>query len=117
MTEKLNLLCATALAGGLLAGLARAQTPPGPALAAPDAKTLTEVVVTAGRRDQKVLDVPYDITAVSGKSIDDDKMQSSAELLRSVPGVSLVDRGPRNQGTANNIQMRGINIDSAAVGD
>ncbi len=117
MTEKLNLLCATALAGGLLTGLARAQTTPGPAPAAPDAKTLTEVVVTAGRRDQKVLDVPYDITAVSGKSIDDEKMQSSAELLRSVPGVSLVDRGPRNQGTANNIQMRGINIDSAAVGD
>jgi outer membrane receptor protein involved in Fe transport len=118
MREKFKLLCATAIAGGLYSAAARAQTAPAPA-AAPDAgpKPLTEVVVTANRRSQRILDVPYNITAVSGKTVDDDLMQNSAELLRSVPGVSLVDRGPRNQGTATNIQMRGVNVDSAAVGD
>ncbi|MDR3513572.1 MAG: TonB-dependent receptor [Caulobacteraceae bacterium] len=112
---KLRLFCATALAGGLVAGAAGAQT--APQRKADNPTSLTEVVVTATRRDQKVLDVPYNITAVSGRTIQDDHIQNSAELLRSVPGVALVDRGPRNQGTATNIQMRGINVDSSAVGD
>ena len=114
---KLNLLLTTALAGSLLAGPVFAQsagvTPPEP----DRSKAQTEVVVTANRRDQKVLDVPYNISAVSGKSIEQDHVQSAVELLRSVPGVALVDRGARNQGSATNIQMRGVNVDSSAVGD
>ncbi len=118
MNQRLKLLCATAFAGGLLTGRVHAQsTNSTPKDVDAGSKTVTEVVVTAGRRDQKVLDVPYNITAVSGKSIAEDQMQNAAELLHSVPGVSLVDRGPRNQGTASNIQMRGVNVDSSAVGD
>ena len=115
---KLNLLLTTALAGGLLAGPALAQSAGATASSDADrAKSQTEVVVTANRRDQKVLEVPYNISAVSGKTIDQDHVQSAVELLRSVPGVALVDRGARNQGSATNIQMRGVNVDSSAVGD
>ena len=81
------------------------------------ASTVSEVVVTATRRDEKILDVPYNISAVSGQSIDQNKVQTPAELLRSVPGVAVVDRGYRNQGVSNSIQIRGLNVDSAILGD
>ena len=115
MKTKFTLLLTTALAGGLFASPVFAQSTTTTDKA--KANSVTEVIVTATRRDQKVLDVPYNISAVSGKSIDADHMQNSAELLRSVPGVAIVDRGPRNQGSATNIQMRGVNVDSSAVGD
>jgi len=76
-----------------------------------------DVVVTATRRSQKQLSVPYNISAVSGDAIENAKVADSAELLRSVPGVSLVDRGYRNQGVQNSVVIRGINTDSAALGD
>jgi iron complex outermembrane receptor protein len=113
MKTKITLFLTTALAGGLLASPVLAQSKPDTT----KSTSVTEVVVTATRRAQKVLDVPYNISAVSGKSIDADHVQNAAELLRSVPGVAIVDRGPRNQGSATNIQMRGVNVDSSAVGD
>jgi outer membrane receptor protein involved in Fe transport len=114
--KKFYLLCTTAVGAALLTGAAQAQAAPPPTVDT-EPKTLTEVVVTATRRDEKVLDVPYNISAVTGKQIENGQIQSSTELLRSVPGVSLVDRGTRNQGTATNIQMRGVNVDAAALGD
>ncbi|MFN4178004.1 TonB-dependent receptor [Phenylobacterium sp.] len=81
------------------------------------AGTVSEVVVTATRRDEKILDVPYNISAVSGQSIDQNKVQTPAELLRSVPGVAVVDRGYRNQGVSNSVQIRGLNVDTAILGD
>jgi outer membrane receptor protein involved in Fe transport len=78
---------------------------------------IEEVVVTATRREERVLDVPYNISAVSGQNIEQAKVQNSAELLRAVPGVSVVDRGYRNQGVSNSIQIRGLNVDSAITGD
>ncbi|MBW8304477.1 MAG: TonB-dependent receptor plug domain-containing protein, partial [Brevundimonas sp.] len=78
---------------------------------------LGDVVVTATRREQSVLDVPYNISAVSGEAIEDAKMTDSAELMRGIPGVSVVDRGYRNSGVINNVLMRGINVDSNALGD
>ena len=114
--KKFYLLCTTAVGAALLTGAAQAQAAAPPTSDA-EPRTLTEVVVTATRRDEKVLDVPYNISAVTGKQIENGQVQTSTELLRSVPGVSLVDRGTRNQGTATNIQMRGVNVDAAALGD
>ncbi len=115
MMTKFTLLLTTALTGSLLAAPVTAQT-----TAESDktkASTVGELVVTATRRAQRVVDVPYNISAVPGKTIEADHVQSAVELLRGVPGVALVDRGPRNQGSATNIQMRGVNVDSSAVGD
>ncbi len=118
---KLRLLSTAALTAAFMAGAATAQTtPPAPAsdTVYKDAETPpTEVVVTATRRGEKVLNVPYNITAVQGKDIEQGQVQNNAELLRSVPGIAQVDRGPRNQGSATNIQMRGVNVDSSALGD
>ncbi|MBS0581122.1 MAG: TonB-dependent receptor [Proteobacteria bacterium] len=79
--------------------------------------TLQEVVVTAQRRSEDILDVPYNISAVSGQTILDNHVLDTAELMRSVPGVSVVDRGDRNSSVVSGIRIRGLNVDSSALGD
>jgi outer membrane receptor protein involved in Fe transport len=76
-----------------------------------------EIVVTASRREQSILDVPYNISAVSGEEIAASITLDNAELLRSVPGVGLVDQGPRNGAQFNSIRIRGINVEGSAFGD
>ena len=75
------------------------------------------ITVTATRRQERVIDVPYNITSVSGDDIEAAQTFDSAELLRSIPGVAVVDRGFRNAGTVNQIRIRGLNVDSNALGD
>ncbi len=79
--------------------------------------TLDEIVVTATRRESRIQDIPYNISAVSGADVEAAKMVDTAELLRSIPGVGIVDRGPRNSGTVNSIRIRGLNVDSSILGD
>ena len=79
--------------------------------------TLEEIVVTATRRATSVEDIPFNISAVSGKQIDAQNLSNPVDLLRTVPGVSVVDRGIRNSGTLNNVRIRGVNVDSAQLGD
>ena len=57
------------------------------------------------------------MVARSGTAIEAAKMADSAELMRGIPGVSVVDRGYRNSGVVNNVLIRGINVDSNALGD
>jgi outer membrane receptor protein involved in Fe transport len=91
---------------------AAAQAPPAVPGNAPE-----EIVVTATRRAEQALHVPYNITAISGKSIAARHLLTPNELLRTVPGVSVVDRGPRNAGVLDGARIRGINVDAAALGD
>lgn len=76
-----------------------------------------EIVVTATRREQSVTDVPYNISAVSGDDIDAANLFDGTELLRSIPGVGVVDRGARNSGTINSVRIRGLNVDGNGLGD
>ncbi len=78
---------------------------------------LQEIVVTAQRRSQDILDVPYNISAVSGQSIENNNVLDAAELMRSIPGITTVDRGDRNSSVVNGIRIRGLNVDSSALGD
>ena len=75
------------------------------------------ITVTATRRQERVIDVPYNITSVSGDDIEAAQTFDTNELLRSIPGVAVVDRGFRNAGTVNQIRIRGLNVDSNALGD
>ncbi len=97
----------------VLAGAAAAA----PAHAAATSDGLEEVIVTATRRAENILDVPYNITAVSGAQIEKANVFDSVELLRSIPGVATVDRGQRNSSVVNGIRIRGLNVDSSALGD
>jgi iron complex outermembrane receptor protein len=88
-------------------GVARAET----------AAALEEIVVTATRRDQAVLEIPFNISAVSGQVLDRGIITDAVEALRTVPGVTMQDRGFRNAGVAAGIVMRGINVDNGTNGD
>jgi outer membrane receptor protein involved in Fe transport len=60
------------------------------------ADVLEEILVTASRREQRIEDIPYNISAVDGGDIEDQNILDSAELMRSIAGVSVIDRGYRN---------------------
>lgn len=78
---------------------------------------LGAVEVTATGREQKQIEVPYNISVVSGDDILDHHVLDNAELFRSIPGINVVDSGPRNSAVVNSIRIRGINVDSSAMGD
>ena len=105
----------TGLAAGGAMHPVRAQN--APVAADGTATELSEVVVTARRREESILDVPYNISAVSGATIEQDHVLDAAELMRSIPGVSVVDRGDRNSSIISGIRIRGLNVDSSALGD
>ena len=114
MDKALKLRFASALLGGTaLAGF----TAPVLAAEAAPATTMETVTVTAERRPENILAVPYNISAVGGDTIDKNHILDAAELMRSIPGVSVVDRGDRNASTVNGIRIRGLNVDSSALGD
>lgn len=105
----LALMSGTALGGGVLPAVAQEEDS--------GASRRDEITVTATRREESVTDVPYNITAVSGAAIEAAKTFDDAELLRSIPGVGVVDRGARNSGTLNQVRMRGLSVDGNALGD
>ncbi len=78
---------------------------------------LEEIVVTATSRESSVLDVPYNISTISGSDLEERAIQDAGELLRNFAGISTIDRGYRNAGTTNNARIRGLNVDSSALQD
>ncbi|GAB4526284.1 MAG: TonB-dependent receptor [Amphiplicatus sp.] len=111
-----------ALAAALMGGAAAIATGAAPAAAqdesaAPAARQRDEIVVTAQRREQSIVEVPYNISALGGDAIENRRIQDNAELLRNFAGVAIADRGPRNAGQVNSIRIRGLNVDSAILGD
>ena len=78
---------------------------------------IEEITVTATRREEKLSDIPYNISAISGEMIEDFQVQSNEELMRAIPGVTMVDQGQRNTGVVNHIVIRGLNVSSSAFGD
>jgi iron complex outermembrane recepter protein len=85
--------------------------------AEPSAETLEEIVVTATRRAASVIDVPYNISAVSGETLEAAHIIDTVDLIRSVPALAVVDRGYRNSGVLNGIIIRGLNVNGSAQGD
>ncbi len=85
--------------------------------ASKDAQTLGTITVTATGRVQRAVAVPYNISVVTGSAIEKDHVQDNAELFRGIPGINVVDSGPRNSSVVSNIRIRGINVDSSAMGD
>ena len=75
--------------------------------------TLEEVVVTAQKREQSLIEVPYSISAVSGDAIDNAGATSLEDLARLVPGLAMANAGAKSS-INNNMILRGINIGSPA---
>lgn len=72
---------------------------------------LEEVMVTATRRSQSVQDIPYNISALTSKTIKDAGITNIDELARIVPGLSVTETGGRSLN--NDIYLRGAKSDPA----
>lgn len=69
---------------------------------------ISEIIVTAGKREQRIVDVPYAITAVGGQEIRDRGVYDIRDLQYSIPGLQINELTPGQ----NRIQLRGINAGS-----
>lgn len=66
--------------------------------------TLDDVVVTARRMEERIIDVPVAVSAFSAQQLDDRKIEGGSELLRVVPNVSF----SKDNFTSYNFSIRGI---------
>lgn len=78
---------------------------------------IATVVVTAQGRKENILKIPYNISAISGQSLEDKNITDQAEMLRLIAGASVVDRGARNSGVISGVTIRGLNVNGSALGD
>jgi outer membrane receptor protein involved in Fe transport len=94
------MLMSALLAGGFAGAMpAMAQDAP----AAEEAGS-PDIVVTAQRREERIVDVPISISAIGSRDIERRGVTSLDSLQTSVPGLRLVDIGVGTQ----RIQLRGI---------
>ena len=75
---------------------------------------LEEIIVTATRRAESVLDIPYNLSVLSNDDLRAARAIGLGDLARLVPGVSYVDQGPVARAQNNNFTLRGLNISSAS---
>ncbi len=71
-------------------------------------RALEEVIVTASKRSERVQDIAVSISALASEEIRQRGLVSMEDYLRSVPGLSYVDRGVAN----NSIVIRGLTADA-----
>ncbi|MFQ3236561.1 MAG: iron complex outermembrane receptor protein [Paraglaciecola sp.] len=81
-----------------------------------EAPMVERIEVTATHRSVLQEELPFNISSVLGSDIEGHNINDSAELLRTVAGITLIDKGHRNGGTANSMVVRGINVDSGVSG-
>jgi iron complex outermembrane receptor protein len=92
---------ARCIAGALAASAAFAAAP---AHAAGDG-LLEEIVVTAQRRAESLMDVPIPVSAIGDAQIERQRIQSIENVLAQVPNVSFVSLGSRDR---KEVSMRGV---------
>ena len=79
--------------------------------AQPGAATNDEILVTATRRDETVRDVPFNIQAITGDALTKTGALNIADIARTIPGLSIADRGPLGGAT---LVLRGLRTGSEA---
>jgi iron complex outermembrane receptor protein len=72
--------------------------------------TVEEIVVTAQKRAQTVIDIPQAISVISGDTLETHQANTFADYLKLVPGLQLVQSTP-GQGR---LVMRGVNTGGVA---
>ncbi len=85
-----------------------------PVYVAAQEQQLEEIVVTATRRVESVQDIPLNITALSASMIERERLSSLSDIARRVPGMNLVDQGPRS---GDILTVRGLNADSISASE
>lgn len=80
----------------------------GPSVAAP----LSEIIVTAQKYEQRLIDVPIDVTAVTAAEIKERSVTTLQDLQYAVPGLTWAETGP-GQGR---VQIDGVGATGGSVG-
>ena len=80
------------------------------AAAADTSNDLEEIIVTAQKRDQKIVDVPITMTAFSGKALRELGITQFDQLAAFVPGLNIQEQSPNNPGFV----IRGVTSDSGS---
>jgi iron complex outermembrane receptor protein len=96
--SKATLLAATALFAALAspAGAQDATTVDDAQANEAAPTTSDEIIVTGTRRSESVRDVPFNIQAISADTLAKTGATELTDFVRTVPGVSLTDGGPRD---------------------
>ncbi len=69
---------------------------------------IEEIVVTAQKREESLLDVPISITALTAETLDNDNIRSLADMSAMAPGLVVA----RNEGFSRAVAIRGIGFES-----
>jgi len=96
--------CLATGAGLLIANAASAQAPSGD-----QTVRLSEIVVTANKREQSIQDVPASITVLSGEQIEKTLPLSLVDWSGFVPGMSVTDNGSPGR---TQVTFRGLTVDA-----
>jgi len=79
---------------------------------------LDEVVVTATRREERLMDVPMSVQAFSQEKLDAEGLRNIDDLSRASPGVTFIRQGMGSAGNYNDegsdISIRGIDSSAGA---
>jgi outer membrane receptor protein involved in Fe transport len=94
----------------LAAAVALAISAPAAHAEDPSGDALEPIVVTANRREQNALDVPYNISTVSGAAMENAGVTNLVDLARLLPGVTIPDLGARANSSNSLITIRGLNV-------
>ena len=78
--------------------------------AAPPVQSSTDIIVTAQKREQTLIQVPQSVTVVSGAALETQQANTFADYLKLVPGLQLNQSQP---GTSRLI-LRGVNTGGVA---
>ncbi|WP_404711902.1 TonB-dependent receptor [Sphingomonas sp. MMS24-J13] len=97
-----------AIVGGMVAGVAVAAAPVEAQQAVP---VDNEIVVTAQLREQKPIEVPIAVSALTGDQLDKLGLDEFEEAARFIPGFAVQNQSPNNPGFV----IRGITSDSGTA--
>ena len=89
----------------LAAAPAKAQTA-NPNAQSDEASSLAEIVVTAQKREQTLIEAPLSVTAISGAQLERRDATALEDLQFSIPGLSLTQFSPGQQRP----QIRGVSV-------
>ncbi|HUY83855.1 MAG TPA: TonB-dependent receptor [Steroidobacteraceae bacterium] len=102
----------------LAAGVAAAQTGTADSSSGKSADVLQQIVVTAERRRERLMDVPMSVTAFGRQALERQQLHNIDDLTRVAPGVTFLRNGNSVAGNYNDegsdISIRGIDSTAGA---
>ena len=105
--NRATLLISSAMGALLIQAPAFAADESGPK---PAVTTVEEIIVTAQKREQTLIDIPQAISVVSGETLETQQATNFSDYLKLVPGLQLTQSTPGE----GRLVMRGINTGGVA---